>query len=602
MTEMLEQRRWNLSDLLEAPRGAPLENALADVETRTAKFESSRMRLKSDIDEEDFLDLVVELEQLSRTLARVEAYAELWFTENTQDASALSFKSRMEQLAAQIANRTLFFTLWWKDLDDGNAARLLRSAGDYTYWLELIRLFKTHTLSEAEEKIINLKDVNGIGGVVTLYDMLTNRYQFTLEVKGEKRTMTQGELLAFVRHPSAEVRANAYRELFRVYTQDKAIIAQMFAHRVNDWKTEQMELRHFSSPISARNLSNDVPDAAVDAMLEVCRANALLFQRYFKLKAKWLELSPMRRSDVYAPLGNVELNYPYDEAVNLVLDSFERFSPTVAAAARIVFEANHIDSQVRPGKMSGAFCASILPEMVPYVLVNYSGKARDVATLAHELGHATHARLAQGHSFFTFQAPLPLAETASVFSEMILNERLLRENSDPSVRRDILARILDDAYATVMRQSFLALFEKEAHAAVDNAATPDKISTIYFENLRTQFGDAVELHEDFKWEWLVISHFFHVPFYVYAYSFGQLLTLALYQRYREEGDKFKPNYLKILAYGGSAGPAKVLGETGIDINSSSFWQGGFDVIKGFVDQLEEMEEKRTAVREIRQPN
>ncbi|MBI4673421.1 MAG: M3 family oligoendopeptidase [Chloroflexi bacterium] len=587
--ETYPQTRWNLSALLEEPRGAPLERALQDIEARTAHFEAARPELKPAIDEEEFLDLVHELEGLHRALRSVAAYADLWFTEDTQNQNALAFKAKMEQLAAHSANRILFFSLWWKDLDDANAARLMRNAGDYTYFLETERMFKPHTLKENEEQIINIKDVNGMGGLMTVYEMITNKYVFKLTVNGTEKTMTRDELGTYVRHPDPAVRAAAYQELFRVYTDDSAVLAQIYANRINDWKAEQVELRDFASPIAARNLENDVPDAAVDTLLDVARENAGIFQRFFKLKAKWLGLSPMRRSDVYAPLAAAETDVPWGDALALVFDSFEKFSPQVAAEARSVFDAGHVDAEIRPGKRGGAFCASILPELPPYVMLNYSGKARDVSVVAHELGHAVHARLAKEHSVFTFHSVLPMAETASVFSEMVLNERMLRETNDVALKRDILARMVDDAYATVMRQAFFALFEKDAHAAIASGATTGEICELYVQNLKTQFGDAIEIQDYFQWEWISIPHIYQTPFYVYAYSFGQLLTLALYRHYRDEGESFKPKFLKILAYGGSASPQHILQEAGIDITSATFWQGGFDVIRGFIDQLEALE-------------
>lgn len=589
MSETFEQTRWSLSDLLEAPNGAPLENALADIEKRTASFEAARVKLNPDISEVDFLELVREYEAVNRAMIKVASYAELWFTEDTQNQVALSFKSRMEQLAADITNRILFFTLWWKSLDDAVADRLMKNSGDYRYFLESERRFKPHTLSEAEEKVINVKDVNGIGGLITVYDMITNKYVFTITVNGETKKLTHGELTTYYRHPSAEVRAAAYREQFRVFSEDGAVLAQIYSNRVNDWKTEQVQLRRFASPIAARNLGNDIPDAATETLLQVCRENATLFQRYFRLKAKWLGLSPMRRTDIYAPVAEADLDIPFREGVNLVLDSLGGFSPLVEQAAWNVFTHNHIDSEVRPGKRSGAFCASTLPELTPWVLINYANKPRDVSTLAHELGHAVHSQLARDHSLLTFHPVLPMAETASVFSEMILNERLLAEEKDRGVRRDILARWLDDTYATVMRQAYFVLFEKEAYPAIEQGKTLDELSAMYLDNLHEQFGEGIEVPDEFKWEWIVIPHFFHTPFYTYAYSFGQLLTLSLYRRFRDEGQTFVPKYLRILSYGGSASPSYILGEAGIDISSAAFWQGGFDVIRDFIDQLEAME-------------
>jgi oligoendopeptidase F len=281
-----------------------------------------------------------------------------------------------------------------------------------------------------------------------------------------------------------------------------------------------------------------------------------------------------------------EKRYDYAQAAEMVLDSFQQFDSKVASLARRVFDENHLDSEVRKGKMSGAFCASTAPDLTPWVLLNYQGRPDDVATMAHELGHAIHSMLASHHSLFTFHACLPLAETASTFGEMMLIDQLMAQESDENVRRDLLFRQVDDAYATIMRQAFFALFERQAHQMIKDGATVDELAAAYMENLSRQFGEAVELKDEFRWEWVSIPHIYKVPFYVYAYTFGQLLVLSLYQQFKAEGEAFKPRYLKILSAGGSEAPARVLAEAGIDIFSADFWQGGFDVISGLLDKLE----------------
>jgi oligoendopeptidase F len=461
----------------------------------------------------------------------------------------------------------------------------MATSDDRRYFLESLRRFKPHTLSEPEEKIINLKDLNGPDALVTLYEMMTNKYVFKLEIDGEIQELTRSELTKHIQGPSAELREAAYRELYRVYADDANVLGQIYIHRSRDWRSENLTLRSFRSPIAVRNLNNDIPDPVVDTLLEVSRKNVDLFQHYFRLKAGWLGMDKLRRFDIYAPLSATDKEYPYGQAVDMVLDSLVSFAPVLGDHARRIFADAHIDAQIRPGKDSGAFCWGVLPGVTPWVSMNYTGKVRDVATLAHELGHAIHALMAAEHSVLTFHAPLPLAETASMFAEMILTERLLEEETGRDVRRNLLGAALDDAYATVMRQAFFVLFERQAHEMIAEGKTTDDLRDVYLENLRDQFGDAVDLDEMFQWEWVMIPHIYHTPFYCYAYSFGQLLVLSLYQRYKEHGASFLPRYLKILAYGGSASPEQILTEAGVDMRAAEFWQGGFDVIRGMVAQL-----------------
>jgi len=580
------QKCWSLTDLFEAYDSEDMTAAFAEIESRTAEFEAKREVLKPDIDQETFLGLVKELEELYRVAYTVEYYAGLWFAEDTQNPNAQNFQARVDQFTAGIQNRVLFFSLWWKALEDHDAERLMDQAGDYAYWLEEMRHFKPHTLTEPEEKIINLKNVTGQNAVKTLYNMITNRYTFKIEVEGEEKELTRGELMVYVRQHDPEVRAKAYQELYRVYADDGDILGQMYQTLVRDWGNEQVELRNFNTPISARNLFNDIPDEVVDTLLKVSERNAGIFQRFFNLKARWLGVDRLRRYDIYAPVTKSEKTYEFNSAVKMVLDSFNLFEPKVAKLAERVFIDDHLDSEVRKGKNSGAFCASVGPKLTPWVLMNYQGRADDVATMAHELGHAIHAMMASDHSLFTFHSSLPLAETASTFSEMLLVEQMLEKERDEAVRRDILFRQVDDNYATIMRQAFFAIFERQAHGMIKEGASVEELAKVYMENLRTQFGEAVEVSDEFRWEWVMIPHIYEVPFYVYAYSFGQLLVLALYQQYKEEGEAFKPRYLKILSAGGSDAPARILTDAGIDIHSADFWQGGYDVIADMVEQLE----------------
>lgn len=584
-TRRFEQTRWSLEDLLPATTGAEFDRILADLEEAVAEMEGWRERLSPQVSEEDLTRLIKLYESITRYMYRLGGFAHLWFSEDTQNQEALGFKGRMDQLFADVQNRLLFFTLWWKALDDAPAERLMAVSGDWRYYLESQRRFKPHMLTEPEEKIINLKDIDGSNALTTLYDMITNRYVFKLQVDGAVEELTRAELSQYIQGPSSELREAAYRELNRVYAQDSLVLGQIYVHRVRDWRSENLTLRHFESPIAVRNLINDIPEPVVDTLLEVCQRNVDVFQHYFRLKASWLGMDKLRRFDLYAPLSAADKTYPFPQAVDVVLDGLASFAPVMAEHARRVFADGHIDSGIRPGKDSGAFCWGAFPGLSPWVLMNYAGKARDVATLAHELGHAVHALMAGEHSILTFHSALPLAETASVFTEMILTERLLAEEMDPDVRRNLLAAAVDDAYATVMRQAYFVLFERQAHAMIAQGKTTNDLRAAYLEGLHQQFGDAVELDDGFQWEWTAIPHIYQVPFYCYAYSFGQLLVFALYQRYKQEGASFIPRYLKILSYGGSASPEHILTEAGVDMASAGFWQGGFEVIRGMVEQL-----------------
>jgi oligoendopeptidase F len=583
-------KKWDLGELFSGFDSPDLQAAFDNIEEQVASFEGVRGKLKPDIDPETFLDVVRASEETARILNRVYAFAGLSFAADTQDQNAQSLMGRVQQFAAEIQNRTLFFNLWWKDVDEANAERLMKTSGDYRYYLEEIRHFKPYTLSEPEEKAINLKDVTGSSALVNLYDAMTNRYVFKLQVNGEEKELTRAQLQPYMQGPDADLRARAYQELYRVYGENGSVLGQMYQTRARDWHNENIIMRKFSSAISVRNLANDVPDEAVNVLMDVTKKNSRIFQRYFKLKAKQLGLpsGKLRRYDIYAPMAKSDKAFEFADAARMVLESFSAFEPKVGELAQRVFDQDHLDSEARKGKQGGAFCASINPENTPYVLMNYTGRARDVATLAHELGHAIHAMLASHHSTFTFNSSLPLAETASTFGEMMLTEKLLAEETDEGVRRDILFKQMDDAFATILRQIYFAMFERDAHAMIQNNASTDELSAAYMENLKEQFGDSVELSDEFKWEWVSIPHIYHTPFYVYAYAFGQLLVFSLYQQFKAEGESFKPKYLKILSSGGSEAPEKILSDAGIDIRSPKFWQGGFDVLSRMVDELEKL--------------
>ena len=577
--------RWDLSDLVVDPV-KQFDRYLKDLSVKVARFEAARPDLSATMPEQSFLNLLTLSEQIARDSGRLGAYSYLWFSEDTKQLQARSFKTKVEEHLTTLQNRLLFFDLWWQSVDEKNAERLMANSGDFRYHLETIRRFKPHTLSEPEEKIINIKNITGQSAVHQLYDVVTNGFTFTLRVGGKKKTMNREALTAYLRSPKARMREAAYREMYRVYESQQDLLGEIYKTLINDWKAENLQLRHFKTPLASRNLGNDIPDSAVEALLAVCMKNSPIFQRYFKLKARLCKISTMNRYHIYAPHRAEQKTYRYPDAVRMVLDAYYGFSPHLAELAQRVFADRHIDARMKTGKMGGAYCYSVTPSLTPYVMLNFTGEARDIATMAHELGHAVHAMMAEEHNVFTFHSTLPLAETASVFGERILSDALMASETSTSVKQSLLINQLDDIYATVMRQAYFVAFERTAHDMVAHGATTNDLASAYMTLLRQQFGKSLRVPQEFQWEWLTIPHLYASPFYCYAYSFGNLLVLALYRMYQEQGGAFVPKYLDLLAAGGSKAPQAILAEVGVDMNSHPFWQSGFDAISGMVDQLE----------------
>jgi oligoendopeptidase F len=587
LTPFLKAESWNLKHLLAHPV-KDLEALTTEVDRQVRQFEDLREKLSPDMSAEIFVEALKLAEAVTRVISKLSAYAYLWFSENTKHQAARSFKAKVEELQATMANRMLFFDLWWQKLDDAAAGRLMAVSGDYGYHLESLRRFTPHTLSEPEEKIINVKSVTGRQAVMGLYDILTSGLTYTLKSKGRVKKLNREELMTYVRDPDARMREAAYRELYRVYAQQADVLGEMYKTLVTDWKQEHIGLRHHRSPIAVRNLMNDVPEESVEVLLEVCARNSHIFQDYFKLKAKLCRIKKMSRYHLYAPFQEPRKRYPFRSATKMVLEAYQGFSPRLAELAGRVLQERHVDAAIRPGKIGGAYCYSVMPGLTPYVLLNYKGDVRDVATLAHELGHAVHGMLAADHSVFTFHATLPLAETASVFGERILSDALMMGERNKTVKQGLLVRQLDDVYATVLRQAYFVRFEREAHRVFGEGGTMDDLCGIYLEELHRQFGRAVAVPDEFRWEWLSIPHLFASPFYCYAYSFGNLLVLALYALYKAQGQAFVPRYLDLLTAGGSRAPESLLKDLGVDIRSAAFWQAGFDTIKSMVGELEAM--------------
>ncbi|MCH9658705.1 M3 family oligoendopeptidase [archaeon] len=579
--------KWDLTELVKNPKSPAFQKQIQKLEEQAMEFEKIKSKLDPKMSSKQFMNIIHQIEKISENMSKIGGYASLAYSSDTQSDEATSLMTRMSKLGSEISNKILFFDLWWKtQVDEKNAKRLMKDTGEITEYLLHKRLFAKYALSEPEERIINTLDVTGISALVKLYDKITNSFEYKMKVGNKTKVMTREELTNYVRSTSPKIRETAYKTILSKYSENKGVVGEIYQNIVQNWKDEGIEIRGYRSPISMRNIGNDVDDKTIDSLLSVCKKNSPVFQKFFVQKAKMLKMKKLRRYDLYAPAAaNIkEKNYSYDKSVKLVFESLGKFSSTLEEHARKVFNENHIDSDIRQGKRDGAFCSTLTPKITPYVLVNFTGKSRDVFTLAHELGHAVHSQTAQDRSILVQDAPLPLAETASTFSELLLYDNLSEKISDDE-KKTMLSEKIDDLYATILRQSFFTIFEVDAHKQIGEGTTVDEISKTYLKNLKVQFGNSVSLSEDFAIEWSCIPHFYHTPFYCYAYSFGNLLALSLFQRYKKEGRDFVQSYINILAAGGSKKPEKLLSEHGFDITNRKFWQEGFDYVKEQVNTL-----------------
>jgi len=587
--------KWDLTDLVDDSSTKKVVELVANIKKDVKEFEDNRRILKPDLSISIFEGLVHKIENILEDLSTVNSFAHLKYAANTSSNEAAALVLQMEKLSSQVSNQILFFDLWFKkELDKDNVQRLIDSISTvYREYLRHKRLIAKYSLNESEEKIINTLEVTGLSALIKIYDRMTNNFEFTVVKKrGNKKIIktfkNKEKLLSLVRSPKSNEREYAYKALLKTYEKNSGVLGEIYQNLVTQWRDENISIRGFKSSISVRNIYNNIDDATVETLLSVCKENAHLFHDYFLEKARLIGVKKLRRYDLYAPISNSNiLKFTFKNAAKLVLDTFYKFDPRFGTYTERLFKENHIDSEIRNGKTGGAFCYTVSPQRTPYVLLNFDGMMRDVSTMAHEFGHAIHSIFASNKPILVSHAPLPLAETASVFGEMLLNEEIYKKLSGEK-KQIFLAEQIDDMYATIMRQAFFTIFEIEAHKhIVEQSVTIDNISNLYIDNLKAQFGNSIRISDDFKWEWLYIPHFYHTPFYCYAYSFGNLLVLSLYQQYREEGKSFISKYLKILSAGGSEKPETLLKDSGFDITEASFWQQGFDLIKMKIKKLKE---------------
>lgn len=585
-----EDVRWDLADLYAGPDDPAIEEdfkaALAQAEAFQEKY---RGRVAAgEITPDEFLTAVEEIEQIYTGAHKAAMYADLVFSVDTAEPAHGALVQRTSEQVTQVQNALLFFDVEWRQADDDFARRILAHPplARYAHSLAHERVFAPHTLSEAEEKLDAEKRLTGISAFQRLFDERTSRLRQTVTVDGERQEMNETEILALLYHGDRGVRRRAQVAMTKALQGDSHILTYIFNVAAQE-KSIEDRLRNFPDPMSSRNLANEVGDATAHAMLDAVTQRYDIVADYYTLKRRLLGYRKLYDYDRYAPVfpppeGGVD----FGEAKALVLDAYHAFSPEVGQLAGEFFEKEWVDAAVLPSKRGGAFCQPCLPNLHPYVFLNYTGNQRDVMTLAHELGHGIHARLSRGQPYLEFNTSLVVAELASTFGEMLTFHLLMERTTDPQVRLTLLAQKIEDSFATVFRQAAMHQFEYGLHTRrrSEGELTAETIGEIWIEQQSAMFGDSVVMTENYRHWWAYIPHFIHVPFYVYAYPFGELLSLSLYHAYQQQGASFVEQYRGMLAAGGSEAPAQLMRRADIDTADPAFWHGGLDIIHDMVQE------------------
>ncbi len=534
---------------------------------------------------EDLLEAIRRFEEINERTQKLLAYAYLNFSTQTSDPAASAFFQSRKELYSEIRRDTLFLELEWTKLEDSRAEELASDPllSKYGHYLISLRRYKRHLLSEPEERILAEKEPAGASAWGGLFDKMLSQLRF-----GEKKR-TESELLSDIYSPDREVRKRAAAELSDGLRSILVPLTHIFNTILLD-KSIDDRLRQYPHWLSSRNLSNEADDAMVGALVNAVCSRYDLVQRYYRLKRKLLGYEELFDYDRYAPVHvPAEVKTTWDEAKEIVLTSYEDFSPEMAKIALRFFKEGWIHAPALPGKRSGAFSHPVVPSAHPYIFLNFTGSRRDVMTLAHELGHGIHQYLARRQGLLNSDTPLTTAESASVFGEMLVFRAVLKRTASPVERLGLLCSKIEDTYATVFRQVAMNRFEEAVHNArrTRGELAPDSISSSWIETQTAMFGDSVLLLDHYRIWWSYIPHFVHSPGYVYAYAFGELLVMALYEQYLREGPDFVPKYLAFLESGGKAKPEELLRPFGVDLTDAGFWDRGMRIIEGLLDQAEQ---------------
>ncbi len=569
---------WDLAPLVDAEGDDGARRLLEEARARAEVFAASYAGHVAELDADGLRDAMRELASISELAGSAASYASLRFSTDTADPDRGALLALVQEQSTAISTNLLFFELEWAALDDEDAETLL-AADDLDFcrhYLRSARRYRPHLLSEPEERILAEKSIASEAAWERLFSELVSAVRVQLDEQEVSLDVALSQLLAgdrAVRRSAADAVTTALLPGLRT----RAFIYNTLVQE----KAVDDRLRSYPNWMAARNLANEVSDESVNALIDAVRNRYDIPRRWYRLKAQLLGLDRLADYDRSAPLATDDVKFAYRDARELVLGTYSAFSPTAGAITRRFFDEHWIDAPVRPNKRGGAFCSYTVPSAHPYVMLNYTARRRDVLTMAHELGHGLHAALAQPRGVFHQSTPLTLAETASVFGETLVFERMLEQTADDHERLDLLADRIDGAVATVFRQIAMNRFEDRVHTRrrEEGELSTDTICEIWLESQTELFGDSVELSDSYRVWWSYIPHFIGSPGYVYAYAYGQLLALSAYGRYREEGESFVPRYLELLAAGGSRSPEELGAIIGIDLSDPGFWEAGLRLVE-----------------------
>ena len=577
---------WQLEDLYKDPHDPQIEKDLDFCVSEANAIREKYSGHLAELDAKEFLELVKRLENLSERLGKVSAYAFLNFATKSNDPEAGAFLQKIKEMASQISKELVFFELEWANLPDSKANELLDdpALSHYRHYLKSLRRYKPHLLTETEERLLAELSPVGRSSWINLFDKVLAHQRYGPNQR------TQEEVLKDLYMPDRKIREQASKELTEGLKQELLVFTHTFNVVLADKMIED-RLRKYPQWISSMNLANELRDETVDALINSVTSRYDIVERFYLLKKRLLGLDELLDYDRYAPLPWLpQRTVSWNEAKEIVLNSFRKFSEEIAEIAALFFEKKWIHAPVLPGKTGGAFAHPVTPSAHPYVLVNFTGTLRDVETLAHELGHGVHQVLAAEKGYFNAETPLTLAETASVFGEMLVFQDILNTLQDPREKLGFTAAKIESIFATVFRQIAMNRFEDAIHnhRRREGELAPETFSDYWMDTQQQMFGKSVRLTENYRVWWSYISHFLHVPGYVYSYAFGELLVLSLYGLYQEEGESFPPKYIELLKSGGSKDPYEVLQPFGIDLGDHQFWHKGLSIIENMVQEAEDL--------------